>query len=95
MWFGLLLIIHCVFASTTQYNKILGYECETNSNCTNLVPNSICLNKKCICQFGYKSDGCVLEENELRYRRQINYGKKRMKLLVFCFVYFNSKNIQV
>jgi len=75
MWLDLLLIIHCIFATTIQYNNIFDYECATNSNCTNIVPNSICFNKKCICQFGYKSNGCILETNELRYRRQINYGK--------------------
>jgi hypothetical protein len=68
MWLGLLLIIHCVFGTTVQYNNIFDYECETNSYCTNILANSICFNKK-----------CILEKNELRYRRQVNYSKKKLK----------------
>ncbi|CAF2931482.1 unnamed protein product [Rotaria sp. Silwood2] len=78
MWFSLVLIIHCILTTTGQYENILDYECETNMNCTNRLANSICSNKKCICQLGYKLDGCVIERNELRYRRQINYGMRML-----------------
>jgi hypothetical protein len=64
MWLVLLLIIHCIFVTAVPHENILNYECETNSNCTNLIANSICFNKK-----------CILEKTDLRYRRQINYGK--------------------
>lgn len=74
MRLNLLLIIHCVFSTTIQYNNIFDYACETNSNCTSILANSICFNKK-----------CVLEKNELRYRRQINYGKNNCELYVLCF----------
>jgi hypothetical protein len=60
MWLGLLLIIHCIIVAAIPYENILDYECETDSNCI----NSICFNKK-----------CITEENQLRYRRQSNYGK--------------------
>ncbi len=72
----LLLLIHCIVATTALYTNIYDYACETNSNCTHLLANSICFNKKCICQFGYVSNGCRLEENRVRNRRQTNYGKE-------------------
>ncbi len=75
MWLGLLLIIHCVFATTVQYNNIHKYECETNSNCTKIMANLICIKKKCICPFEYKLGGCIVDKTELHYPRQINYGK--------------------
>ncbi len=75
MQLGLLLLIHCIFATPAQYNNIYDYDCETDSNCTSILANSICINKKCTCQFGYVSNGCKLEKNKSRDRRQINYGK--------------------
>jgi hypothetical protein len=80
MWLDLLLIIPCIFATVIQDNNSSHYECETNFNCTKILANSRCFNKKCICPFGYELNGCRLEENELRYRRQINYGKVNWSL---------------
>ncbi|CAF0868953.1 unnamed protein product [Rotaria sordida] len=81
MWFSLILIIHCILITTGQYKSLFDYECETNLNCTNHLANSICFNKKCICQFGYKLGGCIVEKNELRYRRQINYENIGTRML--------------
>lgn len=71
----LLLLIHCIFSTTAIYNNIFNYDCEIDSNCSAILANSICFNKKCICEFGYVSNGCRLEENKVRDRRQTNYGK--------------------
>jgi hypothetical protein len=76
MWLVLFLIINCVLTKTIYYDSVLRYECTTNENCLGLVPNSMCLNNKCVCKFGYKSDGTSRCVYELRYRRQINFGKR-------------------
>ncbi len=73
----LLLLIHCIFAIPAQYNN----DCETDSNCTTILANSICFNKKCTCPLGYASNGCRLEKNKSRDRRQTNYGNKEKKII--------------
>jgi hypothetical protein len=47
----------------TSYNNVFGYECKTNDDCVGVVPNSMCVTNKCVYKF--------------RYRRQINFGKRR------------------
>ena len=79
MWLILIVCIYPISAIPIRHENNLNYECETNLNCTDRLANSICLNKKCICQFGYKADRCILDEQSLRYRRQINYGKNKNK----------------
>ena len=76
MLFTLLLIIDPIVAKTIYHGSILGYQCKINEQCSSYVPNSICFNHKCICQFGYKSDELFRCVYELRYRRQINFGRK-------------------
>jgi hypothetical protein len=78
MWIILLLIIHCVLTTTINHDNLLDYKCEINADCVTLMDNSICFDRKCVCPLGYKINEkfqCVLEKNELRDRRQINYGK--------------------
>ncbi|CAF4145125.1 unnamed protein product [Adineta steineri] len=75
MWLViLLLLIKYVVSKTIYYENVLGYKCQTNENCFHFVPNSICVNNKCICQFGYRSNGLSECVYELRYRRQVNFG---------------------
>ena len=77
----LLFLIHCIFATPAPYNRIDNHACVTDSDCPARLVNSICYNERCICQFGYASNGCRLEKIQTRDRRQTNYGKKRIEIL--------------
>jgi hypothetical protein len=81
MWLILLLIINCAVGRTIHYDSALGYECDTNENCVGLVPNSMCFDHKCICQLGYKSDGIFRCIYGLRYRRQMSFGRRKLKFI--------------
>ena len=74
MWLILLFITNFVLAKTISD----GFKCQTNEDC---VFNSMCFHNECVCQVGYRSDGVFRCVNEIRYRRQINFGK-------VCFVLF-------
>ncbi|UJR28869.1 hypothetical protein I4U23_010091 [Adineta vaga] len=67
MWLVVLLIIQYVHAIAIDNENIFHYSCETDLNCTYLLPNSICLNKK-----------CVHKHDEVRSRRDLNYGMKML-----------------
>lgn len=74
MRYSLILIFHGLSVLAIQNNTFHDYACETNFNCSIVLTNSLCLNGKCVCQFGYGSDGCLVQENLPRYRRQIIKG---------------------
>ena len=76
MWLVFLFIINCITAKMIYSDSVYDYKCKTDENCVHLVPNSMCFNNKCVCQIGYKSDGMSRCIYELRYRRQINFGKR-------------------
>ncbi|CAF2403448.1 unnamed protein product [Rotaria sp. Silwood2] len=80
MWFIFLFIIDFIIAKTIYYDSVLGYKCEKNEHCAGLVPNSMCFNNKCVCQSGYKSDEIFRCTSEIRHRRQINFGKRNLRI---------------
>ncbi|CAF1129409.1 unnamed protein product [Rotaria sordida] len=40
-----------------HYDSVLGYRCESNSNCNGFVNNARCLNGTCACQPGHIAKG--------------------------------------
>ena len=78
MWFILLLLIASTVAvpttypttttSTVIYDSILGYYCDSDTNCGGLVGNSMCLSNICVCRPGYIPQGnmkCIQEMSML------------------------------
>jgi hypothetical protein len=70
MWYILLLLIATTAAfptdstrrSTTTsiaYDSVLGYRCDSDSNCGGLVGNSMCDNGICACRPGYVPQGIM------------------------------------
>ncbi|CAF3168545.1 unnamed protein product [Rotaria socialis] len=42
-----------ITTTTYIYDSVLGYPCDSDSNCGGLVGNSMCLNRICACRPGY------------------------------------------
>ena len=49
--------ISSTISSTVIYDSLLGYACDSDTNCAGLVGNSMCLDGICVCQPGYVPEG--------------------------------------
>ena len=41
------------------FSAIVGMECTTPSQCTDLLPNTDCLSSQCACDYGYTGGTCT------------------------------------
>ena len=69
------LLIEPLLSKSIRYDSALGYGCTKHSHCSGLVPNSMCLNDRCVCRVGYKADGILRCLKDQRQRRQADFGK--------------------